>query len=105
MKAVIGGLPSPLRKCSAIIMNPSRMVVNNALRTIALQPCGSPAAAEPRLVQRRILARWPIDMHFRPGDTEVGRVLESTLKRPSPEGKMTPARLELGGVVCGVAAR
>jgi hypothetical protein len=27
-------------------------------------------------------------------------VLESTLNRPFPEGKMTPTRLELGGVPC-----
>jgi hypothetical protein len=50
-------------------------------------------------------ARRLIDRHFGPSDTGVGRVLESTLNRPSPEGKMTPARLELGGAVCGFATR
>jgi hypothetical protein len=48
-----------------------------------------------RIDRRSILRRYLI----------LARVLESTLNRPFPKGKMTPTRLELGGVPCLLVLR
>ena len=71
MRAVIGGLPSPLPKCSANIIYPEQLIVNAVER-----PCRGQRAGIRTGLGSLTAASGS-------GDTEVDRVLESTPKRPS----------------------